>query len=49
MRCIPNDQTDNNSPLVQVMASHQTVSEPLHEVMMIQSIDAYIHHQALMG
>ena len=45
MKFHPKGPIDNNSALVRVMAWHQTGAKPLPGPMMIQSTNAYMHHQ----
>ena len=44
LKFIPKGPIDYKSPLVQVMAWHQTGEKPLPESMLTQFTDAYIRH-----
>ena len=44
IKVISEGPTDNKSSLVQVMAWHLSGDKPLHEPVMTQFTDAYMHH-----
>ena len=44
LKLVPRTPIDNTPALVQVMAWRRTGDKPLHEPMMNQFIDAYMHH-----
>ena len=49
LKFVPKGPIDNKSSLVQVMARCRIGAKPLHEPMMTQFNDAYMHHPASMS